>query len=354
MKKLFIPHVPNRKIINRVYEFSQTSNSYFLNWNISNDSFIDKIGSQLKSLFQIISKDKDIITIPILVKPDYLALKFNTLILNYVIRKYAIKLVVNANALLFDIENICVPVVYDLVDDHLSVNLDIGLTDTRIEKIKSDINASIGVVCVTKALEEKVKRLNSNSIVIENGLYIERFKKAKSLKKELNFDGKKVFGYIGGVDEWTGIDKACKNFMKIKDNNNAMLVVGDSNKEFFIKLKEKYKNDILFVGLVSPLEVGNYFQTLDIGLIPFKLNNFTNNAYPIKAIEYALSGATVISTELKVLQEKKFPFIKFSNIDKFSDAMQKHKKVDFKFDFSDLTWARQTNRLIDFIEGCNV
>jgi len=351
MKTLFIPHVPETEIINRVYEFAKVSNSLFLDWEIENSSLKAKIVSQLLSLFQPISIDSNILKIPLLFKPQNIAVKLNTLFLNMAIKKYNIDIVINANALLFDIEKICVPVIYDLVDDHLSVNRDIGLTPDRIKKIKRDITHSRGVVCVTEILEQKVKKLNENTITIENGLYIDRFKKAKSLKKELGLENKKVFGYIGGVERWTGIDKACEAYMQIKDNTNAMIVVGDSKSDFFKNLKQKYQNDILFVGLVPPQRVGNYFKTLDIGLIPFVLNDFTNNAYPIKALEYGLAGGMVISTPLDVLVSKRLPFIEFCNIEDFTKKMKNIKKSSINFDFSDLSWQKQTSRLISFIEG---
>jgi len=350
MNILFIPHVPNRKIINRVYEFSKNTNSYFLSWQIENSSLSVKVLSQFASLFAPIKLEDNIVTMPLLFKPEILSRTLNTKMLNHVIKKFKIDRVVNANALLFSIKDISIPVFYDLVDDHLASNADIGLTPLRVKKIEQDIRDSKGVICVTTVLEEKVKYLNSNTITVENGLYIERFKKAITLKKEFGLEDKKVFGYIGGVDEWTGIDRACESYREIRDETTAMIVVGDSKSGFFRALKVKYKDEIIFTGLIPPDEVGNYFKTLDIGLIPFKLNDFTNNAYPIKALEYGLAGVEVISTPLKVLKEKAFPFIHFYDISEFSMAMKCIEKREMDFNFSELSWQKQSSKLIDFIK----
>lgn len=302
------------------------------------------------SLVQKISLQNNIVTMPLLFRPDNLASKVNTVILNRLIDKLDIDVIVNANALLFDIEKINIPVIYDLVDDHLEVNSDIGLNRARIKKIKEDIAASRGVVCVTNELEKKVKPLNSNTLVIENGLYLEKFEKSQSLKKGLKLEGKKVFGYIGGVDRWTGIDKAIESYLKIKDDLSAFIVVGDSKSRFFTHLKQRYKDDIIFTGLISPDKVGSYFKTLDFGLIPFTLNEFTNNAYPIKALEYGLAGANVISTPLNALKSQKLPFIDFCDIDCFDECMLNAKKREFSFDFSELSWKRKTDQLLDFVK----
>jgi hypothetical protein len=186
MKKiLFIPHVPNLNVINRVYEFAKVTDSYFLYWEIDNSNFKNKILSQIKS-FRFFQNDK-IVQIPLLFKPEKFATKFNTLFLNRLINKLNIDVVVNANALLFDISSIKVPVFYDMVDDHLEVNSDIGLNEKRVQKIINDIKASKGVICVTSFVEKKVKKYNTNTTTVENGVYIDRFQDAKSLKKELNF-----------------------------------------------------------------------------------------------------------------------------------------------------------------------
>ena len=351
MKILFIPHAPNITLVNRVYEFAKHSESYFLYWHLNNSTFKNKLLTQLRALFTPFSQKDALLSMPLLFRPDGVAPKVNSYLLNRLIRRYKIDVVVNANALLFDIDAIEVPVIYDLVDDHLSPNSDIGLTHKRIEKVKRDIQNSVGVISVTAELEEKVKSLNPQSTVIENGLHLERFKKAVSLKKELSLEGKKVYGYIGGVDAWTGIDKAIEHYLRIADDQTAMIVVGDSSASFFTQLKSKYQKEILFMGKIAPEKVPDYFKTLDIGLIPFRLNDFTNNAYPIKALEYGLSGATVLSTPLKVLKNRALPFIHFCEIESFSECMQRIGPEPVTYDFSALSWQSKTDALTAFVKS---
>lgn len=350
MNILFIPHVPNLNVINRVYEFAINSNSYFLYWEMDNTSLGQKIKSQIKSL--TFKQHEKIIQIPLLFKPENASVRFNTLTLNRVIDKLNIDVVVNANALLFDIKKIKVPVIYDLVDDHLEINPDIGLNEKRVKKIQEDIRHSQGVICVTKILENKVKKLalHSRTRTIENGLYIQKFQKAKSLKKELGLEGKKVFGYIGGIAKWTGIEQAIKQYLTIKDDKNAFLVVGGEQSSFYKRLVKEYGKDVLFIGQVSPDKVANYFKSMDIGLIPFELNDFTHNALPIKALEYGLSGAHVISTPLDGLRAKNFPFVTFCEIEKFGQCMQKeYEKADFNFE--PFEWKHKAEELLKFIKA---
>ena len=347
MNVLFIPHVPNLRVVNRVYEFAKHLDAYFLYWEIDNSSLIHKIKSQFNSL-KYTQKER-IVQIPLLFKPEVFAVKLNTLFLNLLIDKLNIDAVINANALLFDIKSIKVPVIYDLVDDHLEINESIGLNEKRVAKIKEDIKSSTGVVCVSEFLEKKVKALNPNTITIENGLYFEKFDRAKSLKAQLGLEGKKVFGYIGGVEKWTGIDRAIEQYLKAEPPNSAFLVVGGSKSSFFQELKRRYQGSVHFIGQVSPEEVAHYFKTIDVGLIPFELNEFTNNALPIKALEYGYAKKPVLSTPLAYLQHKKFPFVHFCEIEKFYECMKKDLVYE-PFDFSTYSWRYLSQRLYDFIK----
>lgn len=349
MNILFIPHVPNLNLINRVYEFAKNTNSYFLNWEIDNSSLKHKIASQLQSL-QWKQNDK-IVQVPLLFKPESFTVQLNTWMLNRLISKLNIDVVVNANALLFEIKKIKVPVIYDLVDDHLEINASIGLTPTRVEKIKEDVKNAAGVVCVTKVLEEKVRQmgLHHHVITVENGVYIEKFQHAKSLKKVLHLENKKVFGFIGGIEKWTGIEKAIEQYLSIKTDHTAFMVVGGNDGAFYKNLVKKYAKDVLFIGRVNPNEVAHYFKTIDVGLVPFEPNAFTHNALPIKAMEYGLAGASVISTPLNGLRAKHFPFVTFCNIEQFAACMQKKCSIA-PFDFSKYSWREQASSLYRFIE----
>jgi glycosyltransferase involved in cell wall biosynthesis len=267
-----------------------------------------------------------------------------------------IEAVVNGNALLFDIPNIEVPVIYDLVDDHLTPNSQIGLTSPMVGKIVRDITYSAGVVAVSTFLEEKVQKYNSNTTTIENGLYLERFASARSLKRELGLEGKIVYGYIGGVSPWTQIHRAIEEYLKIASPETAFIVVGGNRGSYYRQLVEKYGKRVHFVGAVPPPQVPNYFKTLDVGVIPFELNDFTSNAFPIKSLEYGAGGAYVVSTPLKYLQSKKFPFITFAPIEDFASVLEQFKMQlpslpppSHLFDFSQYDWKKLGKRLESFI-----
>ncbi|WP_353661501.1 glycosyltransferase family 4 protein [Hydrogenimonas sp. SS33] len=353
MKLLFIPHVPNTRVVNRVYEFARVTGQTVLHWPMRNATLGEKIGSQAGSLFRGIGIEKGRLSMPMLLRPERTAARFNTALLNRVIERYRFDAVVNANALLFDVGSIRVPVIYDLVDDHLSVNPRLGLSASRVAKVEEDLRAAKAVICVSEALKKKASKFNASVRVVENGVDLQKFAQAKSLKKKWGWQGKRVFGFVGGVAPWTGLDRACEAYLRIADETTEMLVVGGDGGDYYRDLLRRYGGKIRFAGPVDPAEVGDYFRTIDVGLIPFELNDFTRNAYPIKALEYALAGAEVLSTPLDVLRAKKLPFVHFAPIEDFAERMEEMKKENrspITYDFTPLSWEKQGERLTAFIE----
>jgi glycosyltransferase involved in cell wall biosynthesis len=353
MNILFIPHVPNTKVVNRVHELARVMGQTVLHWPMRNGSLGEKIRSQAGSLFRGVKIEKGRLSMPMLLRPERAAARFNTALLNRVIERYRFDAVVNANALLFNVKSIRVPVVYDLVDDHLTVNPCLGLSASRVAKIEGDLKAARAVVCVSDVLREKASQFNSRVRVIENGVDLQKFARAKSLKERWGWQGKQVFGFVGGVAPWTGLERACEAYLRIADESTEMLVVGGDGSDYYRSLLQRYSEKIRFVGPVEPAAVGDYFKTIDIGLIPFELNDFTRNAYPIKALEYALAGAEVLSTPLNALRAKKLPFVHFAPIEAFAERMAelKEKKTSpFTYDFGPLSWERQGERFMAFIE----
>ncbi len=115
MNILFIPHIPNRKVVNRVYEFAKNSNSLSLYWSMESGSFIAKVISQIDSL-----KIKLMVKICIFLFSLNLkiSLQKSIQLLSISIKKLNIRMVgLNANASTFDIKPTPGPGFMDLVDE---------------------------------------------------------------------------------------------------------------------------------------------------------------------------------------------------------------------------------------------
>jgi glycosyltransferase involved in cell wall biosynthesis len=375
MKKniLFLPHAPvTDSLINRVNELAinldnKKYNCYFLKWETCTGCTISKkFLTQIKNLKTNSITKKDgvfYLRIPMLnFPPTTLLVRYlDSMVINYFIKKYKIYAVVNASTKFFDFKYIsCKRKIYDVVDDHLSLNEGLDISHKTIELQNSNIENADMIITITELLEKKLNKLfpNKRISIIENGFYPEKFKQIKAdetlaLKKEIGIASfQKVIGYIGGIDKWVRLELALEAFLDVyKDSREAIfLVVGSGNKTYYEKIRKNYEcQNIQFTGSIDKSIVYRYFKLLDVGVIPFELSDFTKNAFPIKTLEYGAAGAYVIASQLTFLLNLKLPFVHFFENDKDLSNLIKHTSrrdlTDNNNELEKYAWEIQSKKL---------
>lgn len=239
-----------------------------------------------------------------------------------------------------------VPVIYDMVDDHLAFFKDAPLKNKIMSKI-SRVERTVmyhmenaeHTVFVSSVLYDKYEDLAKEASIIPNGVYLNKFSAADSSKYVdlLSLDEYEyVLGYVGYFGEWSNLYKITENLMGFLDEYNGALIVAGIGPESE-KLKRDFRNNerIIFTGLLDPEEIPSLTKALDIGLLPFKKCPYTDAASPIKYFEYAAAGIKVISSPLEEIKRINFNNTIFmDSIENINVAMDK--ALDFDFSSSEL------------------
>jgi uncharacterized SAM-binding protein YcdF (DUF218 family) len=160
------------------------------------------------------------------------------------------------------------------------------------------------VFVISKNLEMKAKKFSNNVSLVPTGVELNKFNYSKVKKKKIPYQYNKfIVGYVGSITEVFDIDLI--DFLVKKNPQFNFVFVGRSYVNLS-KLK-KYKN-IFFKKEVSHSEVPAYIKSFDIGIIPYKVNEFTNSVYSCKLNEYLSMGIPVVSTCTKeiILYNRKF------------------------------------------------
>ncbi len=143
----------------------------------------------------------------------------------------------------------------------------------------------------------------------------------------VNIPGVRVI-YVGLIDNWFDIDLIYKS--AIKFNKYSFIFIGDSN----INLKKlKGLSNVFILGSKPHKEISKYLFNSDIGIIPFKRDDFVDSINPVKIYEYAAYGLKVVSTKWKEIEklnkyfsicetENEF-FSELSNVNKNSSEINK-------------------------------
>lgn len=157
------------------------------------------------------------------------------------------------------------------------------------------------IIVVSKQLEKKIpKYFLSKTIVITNGVDLNRFK-VKSTNQELNQDSKIIFGFIGSIKKYYGIEKLLDMFSKLDMQNYILAIAG--NGPLLKKLQQSYSRfqNIKFYGEIEFDNVPNFLSTCSILVYPG--DNFINFQSPIKIYEYLAAGKPILGANVNSLDE---------------------------------------------------
>ncbi len=188
-------------------------------------------------------------------------------------------------------------IVYYCVDDHAffsGYNKKQVLQDEETLCRKADL-----VVTTSVALQEAKASWNPNTILVPHGVDYDHFSRAVredlSCPADLETIPKPRLGFFGLIRDWVDLDLLA-DVAKMRPEWHFVLI-GDADSTVNIGQYQSARN-MHFLGRRSYQSLPDYCRHLDIGLIPFKLNDLTIAVNPIKLREYLAAGLPVVSTPL--------------------------------------------------------
>lgn len=205
---------------------------------------------------------------------------YNTIVINFVPNPITFSATKNLNP------NIKV---YYMADDMSSND------KKRINIERKIMNISDIIFFTSNNLKKKLTNLEKSEF-LPNGVNLEIFNKKFVRKNSIK---KKIvnIGYVGAIRDIINENLIIKLAKKIP--KDKIFLLGPVLHKF--KKLNKFEN-IIFLGEKKHYEIPNYLKKFDIGIIPYKINNFTNSINPLKVYEYISAGLPTVSTNLKGIQ----------------------------------------------------
>jgi uncharacterized SAM-binding protein YcdF (DUF218 family) len=104
---------------------------------------------------------------------------------------------------------------------------------------------------------------------------------------------KPVVGYIGGLHQWVDQDLLASVAANAPDVTFAL--VGPAQTD--LSTLERCPN-VRLLGKRPHADVPRYVKAFDVGIVPYRLTEYTANVYPTKLNEYLVMGIPVVATDL--------------------------------------------------------
>lgn len=219
---------------------------------------------------------------------------------------------------------------------------------------------------VTKQIKEKLKLVNKPCVIIEALKDIETY---PPKYRPIKHDNIKRIVYTGSLIKKYGIINLLEAFLKIKELDYQLLISGDGSAKDTVIDYSKKDSRIKYLGVLSP-DKTLLLQTRATVLVNPRqnTNDYTKYSFPIKNVEYLLSGNPVICYKLDGIPKEYDQYLLYVNDDSVCSLRDKIVEVcqmstkkrnsigdkGRQFVCENKNVEYQTNKILRMMENCNI
>ncbi len=148
------------------------------------------------------------------------------------------------------------------------------------------------------ALEWRARGHNAH--VLPNGCDLARFDQpSPEVGPQLGLP-RPVAGFVGHLNERTDLEY----LQSVVDHDVSLLIVGPISESVRGPALEALleSNRVRSVGPQPYDELGAWLSGIDVGLVPYRNDDFNRYSFPLKTLEYLAAGIPVVSTDLPATQ----------------------------------------------------
>jgi len=184
--------------------------------------------------------------------------------------------------------------IYYCIDDFASSSAGAKRIVASEERLFKDADL---VFVTSERLRQRAARFSDRVHKFPFGVSLERFDAARrgadAVPADLAGLGRPVIGYVGGLHQWIDQDLLLAAAAAMPDT--AFALIGPEQTD--VARLRKCSN-IHLLGLREHHELPSYVKGFDLGIVPYRLTEYTANVYPTKLNEYLSMGIPVVATDL--------------------------------------------------------
>jgi glycosyltransferase involved in cell wall biosynthesis len=153
------------------------------------------------------------------------------------------------------------------------------------------------VICSSEKLAQDKRRTNPNTHLVQHGVDLDHFAQAfdaaTSIPPDLAGVPGPIIGFWGLIADW--VDLQLIRHVADAFSGGTVVLVGSSSTDMSPLAGAK---NIRVLGRRPYADLPRYAKAFDVALMPFRVNELTLAANPLKVREYLAAGLPVVSTQI--------------------------------------------------------
>jgi uncharacterized SAM-binding protein YcdF (DUF218 family)/glycosyltransferase involved in cell wall biosynthesis len=153
------------------------------------------------------------------------------------------------------------------------------------------------VFVTSEKLRQRAARTSAHVHLFPFGVNFERFDRVRRAggppPSDLQALTRPVVGYLGGLHQWVDQELIAAVAQRMPDTTFAL--VGPAQMD--VSVLERCPN-VRLLGQRTHDVVPAYVKAFDVGIVPYRVADYTMNVYPTKLNEYLVMGIPVVATDL--------------------------------------------------------
>ncbi len=168
----------------------------------------------------------------------------------------------------------------------------------RITRSEEQLFREVDLVFVTsEKLRQRAAQFTDRVHLFPFGVAFEQFDRIREEHNNLPADAqhlpRPLVGYLGGIHQW--VDQNLIAALAAQVPQSSIVLVGPPQTDV---AKLKSCANVHLLGPRSHDDVPRYVKAFDVGIIPYRLTDYTAHVYPTKLNEYLAMGIPVVATDL--------------------------------------------------------
>ena len=186
-------------------------------------------------------------------------------------------------------------IIYYCVDEYGQFS---GVASDSLAELEQQLLRQSDLVIVSAdRLYHSKKKANPRTVLIRHGVDVNHFRKALDpetvVPDEILSLPRPVIGFFGLIADWVDLELIAAVAARFTSGSVVMLGKATTDTSALAKIP-----NVHLLGQKAYASLPGYCKGFDVALMPFRINELTLNANPLKVREYLAAGLPVVSTAI--------------------------------------------------------